>query len=214
MTNVEIIQAIREEIERRIDALHTHGHFCAEHEFRDVLFFISTLESEKPMNPDDAMKALDEKIALVKQSGTWDGVDVDKYMDEVRGREPEKPMDGLEDELKDYLRRYYNCDYPMQIEENTCSPTMPHIVEAARHFAKWGEHNAMKNLRAARRTEEAYQEVAKEMRKQIKDGEELEEEMDKFFETMPVLEHENIFEETFKNIARHFAEWGAEHLKK
>ena len=44
--------------------------------------------------------------------------------------------------------------------------------------------------------------------------EELEEEMDKFFETMPVLEHENIFEDTFKNIARHFAEWGAEHLKK
>ena len=42
----------------------------------------------------------------------------------------------------------------------------------------------------------------------------LEEEMEKFFETMPVLEHENIFEDTFQNIARHFAEWGAEHLKK
>lgn len=36
----------------------------------------------------------------------------------------------------------------------------------------------------------------------------LEEEMEKFFETMPVLEHENIFEDTFQNIARHFAEWG------
>lgn len=36
----------------------------------------------------------------------------------------------------------------------------------------------------------------------------LDEEMEKFFETMPVLEHENIFEDTFKNIARHFAEWG------
>lgn len=41
----------------------------------------------------------------------------------------------------------------------------------------------------------------------------LEEEMDKFFETMPVLEHENIFEDTFKNIARHFAQWGAERQK-
>ncbi len=49
----------------------------------------------------------------------------------------EKP-NKFEDELKDYLRRYYNCDYPMQIEENTCSPTMPHIVEAAHHFAQWG----------------------------------------------------------------------------
>lgn len=38
----------------------------------------------------------------------------------------------------------------------------------------------------------------------------LEEEMEKFFETMPVLEHENIFEDTFQNIARHFAEWGIE----
>ena len=42
----------------------------------------------------------------------------------------------------------------------------------------------------------------------VSDGEVLEEEMDKFFETMFVLEHENIFEETFKNIARHFYELG------
>ena len=42
----------------------------------------------------------------------------------------------------------------------------------------------------------------------------LEEEMDKFFETMPVLEHENIFEDTFKNIARHFAEWQKEQMLK
>lgn len=40
----------------------------------------------------------------------------------------------------------------------------------------------------------------------------LEEEMEKFFETMPVLEHENIFEDTFKNIARHFAEWGMNYM--
>lgn len=51
---------------------------------------LDTLESEKPINLDDAMKELDEKIALVKRRGTWDGVDVDKYMDEVRGRESEK----------------------------------------------------------------------------------------------------------------------------
>ena len=56
-----------------------------------------TLDSEKPMNPNDAMKELDEKIALVKQRGTWDGVDVDKYMDEVRGREPEKPCHTVEE---------------------------------------------------------------------------------------------------------------------
>ena len=42
----------------------------------------------------------------------------------------------------------------------------------------------------------------------------LEKEMDKFFETMPVLEHENIFEDTFKNIARHFAQWQKEQMLK
>lgn len=158
MTAQEVIAAIRAEIERRLKNTRDymngagmkykgpkyHASRGRESAYDAILSLISTLESEKPINPDDAMKALDEKIALVKQSGTWDGVDVDKYMDEVRGREPEKPMDGLEDELKDYLRRYYNCDYPMQIEENTCSPTMPHIVEAARHFAKWGAEHLKK----------------------------------------------------------------------
>jgi len=43
---------------------------------------------------------------------------------------------------------------------------------------------------------------------------ELEDEMDRYFETMPVLEHENIFDCTFQNIARHFAKWGSEHAKK
>jgi hypothetical protein len=38
-------------------------------------------------------------------------------------------------------------------------------------------------------------------------SEDLEEEMDSFFESMPVQEYENIFEDTFKNIARHFANW-------
>lgn len=36
----------------------------------------------------------------------------------------------------------------------------------------------------------------------------LESEMDKYFETMEVLEHEYIFEDTFQKIARHFFELG------
>jgi hypothetical protein len=61
-----------------------------------------TEKSEKPINPEDAMKLLEEKIALVKQRGTWDGVDVDKFMDEVRGREPEKPVPN---DLEEYASR-------------------------------------------------------------------------------------------------------------
>ena len=36
----------------------------------------------------------------------------------------------------------------------------------------------------------------------------LDEEMDRFFDGMPIQEHENIFEDTYQMIARHFAKWG------
>ena len=71
-----------------------------------VLPLINSLQQEQPdfppINPDDAMKKLDEKIALVKERGTWKGVDVDKFMDEVRGREP--VCDELEKELDEFLK--------------------------------------------------------------------------------------------------------------
>ena len=44
---------------------------------------------EKGYQPADAMKALDEKIKRVSEKGTWDGVDVDKYIAELRGRDTE-----------------------------------------------------------------------------------------------------------------------------
>ena len=34
-----------------------------------------------------AMEELQEKIALAKKNGTWDGVDVDEFMRMVRGNE-------------------------------------------------------------------------------------------------------------------------------
>ena len=40
----------------------------------------------------------------------------------------------------------------------------------------------------------------------------LEEEMDSYFDNMQVQDHENIFEETYKNIARHFANWQREQM--
>ena len=46
--------------------------------------------------------------------------------------------------------------------------------------------------------------------KLIDKSDDLEKEMDIFFEKMKVLENENIFEETFKNIALHFANWQKE----
>ncbi len=65
--------------------------------------------------------------------------------------------------------------------------------------------------------DDLYEELLKRIIEGIKEdkpSEDLDVEMDKFFETMPVLEHENIFEDTFKNIARHFAQWQKEQLLK
>lgn len=45
--------------------------------------------ADKDYQPADAMKALDEKIKKVSERGTWDGVDVDKYVAELRGRDTE-----------------------------------------------------------------------------------------------------------------------------
>ena len=67
-------------------------------------------------------------------------------------------------------------------------------IAFARHFAEWGAEHL------------------RDTTKMIDKG--LEEEMEKFFETMPVLEHENIFDVTFQKIARHFAEWQKEQMLK
>ena len=53
--------------------------------------YISLAELERlpdePVDADAAMKELDEKIKLTKEHGSWEGVDVNKFMDDVRGRE-------------------------------------------------------------------------------------------------------------------------------
>lgn len=48
------------------------------------------------------------------------------------------PEVDLEKEIEKYCRIYYNCNYPDQIQNGRCSPVMPHIVEAARHFYRLG----------------------------------------------------------------------------
>lgn len=94
-----------------------------------VLPLIDSLQQEQPdfppINPDDAMKELDEKIALVKERGTWKGVDVDKFIDEVRGREP--VCEELEKELDEFLKDHV---FGKLINRNAG-------LALARHFAEW-----------------------------------------------------------------------------
>lgn len=51
----------------------------------------------------------------------------------------------LEEHLTWFLREYYNYDYPKQYKEGTGSSAMPHIVEAAIHFASWQKQQMMKD---------------------------------------------------------------------
>ena len=134
-----IIEKIRAEVERQARSIDTGTGDFAEGrrmEQRIILSVLSDLEKEeKPMNPEDAMKELDEKISLVKQRGTWDGVDVDKYMDEVRGREPEKPSEVLEEEYKNYVED--DPVYSKLVNRNAG-------LSIARHFAQWGAEHLKK----------------------------------------------------------------------
>lgn len=137
---MKTIEKIRQKIEELYDGeAPAHDQQC---EFEDGYFtgiavisnFLDTLESEKPINPEAAMKELDEKIALVKQNGTWDGIDVDKYMDEVRGIDPEKPMEGLDEEID---RLWESFADEMEGPHNLFDI----YARLARHFAEWGaEH--------------------------------------------------------------------------
>lgn len=110
-----------------------------------------TEKSEKPINPEDAMKLLEEKIALVKQRGTWDGVDVDKFMDEVRGREPEKPVPN---DLEEYASRT-GFDYVDNIvQEHPGHRFNDHDVEYAYRDgiiagAKWQEEQDQETIELA-----------------------------------------------------------------
>ena len=144
MTNAELIAKIKAEINRmKVNYLNRSYTFVPT-AMQQLLDFIDTLGSEKPMNPGDAMKELDEKIALVKQRGTWDGVDVDKYMDEVRGREPEKPEADLEQEVISYFQGLWpGTDTPEECNTHMHF-TPPAIMRLARHFAKWQKDQMMK----------------------------------------------------------------------
>ena len=49
----------------------------------------------------------------------------------------------LEEELARYLKEYYNCIYPDQVDNGTASETVGHVVAAARHFFYAGHQNGL-----------------------------------------------------------------------
>ena len=81
--------------------------------------------------------AIFEKVALA--FAAWGGYHFHpKESLKKDERQKEQPEVDLEREIEKYCRIYYNCKYPDQIQNEKCSPVMPHIVEAARHFYELG----------------------------------------------------------------------------
>lgn len=87
---------------------------------------ITSLQQEQPTKGYDE-KYLNEKIAKAKKS--WEGVDVDKYMDDVRGRkQQEQPEVELEEELKELVARNaasiwcrcFKCDGIINVTGSKC----------------------------------------------------------------------------------------------
>lgn len=208
MTNAELIEKIRTEIERRrlhfnkeaekyqaINNGYSQNCYGARDALRDLENFLSTLESERPepYNPVYDEAYLNEKIKKATES--WKGVDVDAMLAECRGydeEKSEKPMN--QDELIEEVKRYYseNFDYI-----SSDQPTLSILTNIARHFYELGQQSKEQPL-----------------------CEDFDLESDRFFRKLPLrantppIPDEYIDEETFDRIARHFAKWGAEHLKK
>ena len=216
MTNAELIATIRNEIERLkgiggiVPLDNREQKTGYESALIDIETFLSTLESEKPMNQDEAMKALDEKIALVKLRGTWDGVDVDKYMDEVRGREPEKPIEGLEVasvELADMLLAKQK-DYAISAKADYWNGAHDGVIAGA----FWRALNGPIPLSP----EHLYGSFTLEIEEPC---EGLEEELDKWRHEHFHGKRDDHFSGEYLErtsqieLARHFAQWGAEHAR-
>lgn len=98
---MDIIKTIRAEINKLYDEYKDKFHQCGDQYHLGLIDgldmaerVLDTLQEQDrpdPYNPTYDEAYLNEKIT--KASKTWKGVDVDKYMNEVRGREPEVDLD-------------------------------------------------------------------------------------------------------------------------
>lgn len=84
------LSGLESEINAKMDALEKRS-IELEEASKAVLDAACLTEIQDVIEPVDvtkAMKELDKKIEKTKKDGSWDEVDTDKFMDEVRGREP------------------------------------------------------------------------------------------------------------------------------
>ena len=140
----------------------------------------------------------------------WSEEDMDYYDTIVRKLEVIGDDSGLSSNQIKFLREHCPSRRSEWSEEDMTKLRDVRMIEDSGHVKSIREHyERFLNSLPERFNLQPKQEWSSE---KPMDG--LEEEMDKFFETMTVLEHENIFEDTFKNIARHFAQWQKSQMMK
>lgn len=131
---MDTIEKIRDEIERQI----TDNTFGAKLELIDILAWLDTLpnESEQPTKGYDEVY-LNEKIA--KASKSWEGVDVDKFMDEIRGREPVTDCNDLKKHTKEWVELMVGASFPEQDGDLISEEDYRSVIkQTARHFYELG----------------------------------------------------------------------------
>ena len=224
MANKKLLETIRKEIISRIDKRHLSAQ--AQNELVSLLSFLSTLESEtaydtRQYTPRPSVdiedvarvqfashaKVFDKKRKAVfdweqfkEVAGIFYGFGKKDRSDTL---EPEKPSEGLEEEVHNYLKIHHLHikDGGRVVFDNGDSPNfMCDVRDIARHFYEIG----------CRHTAEKYDEIeynrqrAEESEKPMN----WEEELNRYLHEECSDDEPGIHE-----IAEHFAEWGAEHKK-
>ena len=194
------IEQIKAEIEKRIRSIENCPFIEAEFgtsekrdgkliAYKDLLSFLSTLESEKPMNQDDAVKYKNLVVNSLRKKRvfpTLKGEQLHKFKNEVNT-------------LKQILQ-------PWQTYGNIQSELFEQFALA---FAVWGSYNL--NFQV--------QDSELEDSRDLQNQEGLNQEIIKYWQEWVSPSNKQSVEgvlplSEFAFYARHFAQWGAEHLKK
>ena len=149
---------------------------------------------------------------------------IDSLQEEPIGKvwhyQKEEPIDEIADKSRPIVVIYgYNS--LNAADKFRCYDDNSEAIWLSNYYEKWAFMEDLINLSQSVKTSDQEDPELEGIEREVAEGtviteklggamqwlDDFEEEADRFFEEMPVQEHENIFEDTFKNIARHFAEW-------
>lgn len=133
------IKRQKHELELSIQSQGDYGQSCHIVAYDNILSLIDSLPEEP------APKGYDESYlneCIAKASKTWKGVDVDKYMDEVRGNRPKLSDNSLDEEIAGMYQALFGTDVIYR-KERLYLDTFEAI---ARHFFELGRETTKQEL--------------------------------------------------------------------